>query len=297
MMKTPTLRPLDLRLLNEVFEMSGGYVLDFSNATFAEFFTDELGVDIYEDRYAEHGGSKAKRLRCFLRTSSPDDAARAIAALWEYRETIRQVAGRDETSPNAERSIAALVKRLGGGKITIANTGPPEVSAHAPDPGVLADLRQQLIALGDIEPQPRGYAFERFLSQLFDAVGLGARASFRLEGEQIDGSFELGSETYLLEAKWTNAPIDAAELRAFNAKVEDKARWSRGLFVSQSGFTEPGLSAFGRGKSIVCMDGLDLYEILNRPLDFREVLALKVRRAAETGRPFMRVRDLFPGNA
>ena len=52
-------------------------------------------------------------------------------------------------------------------------------------------------------------------------------------------------------------------LRAFNGKVEEKASWSRGLIISQSGFTEDGLHAFGRGKRVICMDGLDLHEVLS----------------------------------
>ena len=97
-----------------------------------------------------------------------------------------------------------------------------------------------------------------------------------------------------MEAKWTALPIGAADLRSFNGKVEDKAAWSRGLFVSNSGFTEDGLAAFGRGKRVVCMDGLDLSEMLERQLRFSDVLMRKVRRAAETGSPFVRVRELYP---
>ena len=113
-------------------------------------------------------------------------------------------------------------------------------------------------------------------------------------GEQIDGSFQLSGETYLLEAKWTDPKIGAGELRSFNAKLEDKAAWTRGLFVSNSGFTDDGLEAFGRGKRVVCMDGLDLYETLDRLLSLEDVIARKVRRAAESGQPFVRVRDLYP---
>jgi restriction endonuclease Mrr len=113
-------------------------------------------------------------------------------------------------------------------------------------------------------------------------------------GEQIDGSFEAIGETYLLEAKWTAGPIGVVDLRSFNAKVEYKAAWARGLFISNSGFTEDGLSAFGRGKRLVCMDGLDLFDLIDRRLVFGEVLLKKVRRAAETGNPFVRVRELYP---
>jgi restriction endonuclease Mrr len=131
------------------------------------------------------------------------------------------------------------------------------------------------------------------LKDLFDSYGLMARASFRLVGEQIDGSFLLNEETYLLEAKWTAGQVGAAELRSFNAKVEEKAAWSRGLFVSESGFSQDGLMAFGRGKRVVCMDGLDIYEMLDRSIQFSDVVSRKVRRAAESGSPFVRVRDLY----
>ena len=59
-----------------------------------------------------------------------------------------------------------------------------------------------------------------------------ARASFRLQGEQIDGSFVLGEQTDFIEGKWTNALVGAAPLRAFNSKGEDKAACSCGLFIS-----------------------------------------------------------------
>jgi hypothetical protein len=63
-----------------------------------------------------------------------------------------------------------------------------------------AQFRAGLMALANLLPHPRGYAFERFLKDLFDAYGLEAREAFRLRGEQIDGSFLLGTEIYLPEA-------------------------------------------------------------------------------------------------
>jgi hypothetical protein len=42
------------------------------------------------------------------------------------------------------------------------------------------------------------------------------------------------------------------------------------------------------------MDGHDLYDALERELPLNHVLDQKVRRAAETGVAFLRVRDLFP---
>nr|WP_240456260.1 restriction endonuclease [Sphingomonas yabuuchiae] len=158
----------------------------------------------------------------------------------------------------------------------------------------IAKIKSELLAVTALAPHARGYAFEGFLKGLFDASGLAAQEPFRLRGEQIDGSFQLASEIYLLEAKWHGQPMGVAELHTFHGKIEQKAAWTRGLFVSNSGFTEVGLAAFGRGKRVICMDGLDLYEMLDREIPLNHVLERKVRRAAETGSPFIRVRDLFP---
>jgi len=43
--------------------MGAGYVLDFSNRTFAEFVADSTGRNIYDPKYDNAGGSKANRLR------------------------------------------------------------------------------------------------------------------------------------------------------------------------------------------------------------------------------------------
>ena len=286
------LKSIDIKLLDEIFEMGGGYVLDFSNQTFSEFFIEELGINIDDPVFDINGTSKAKRLRCYLRQESAGNVIKVLLALWEYREAIRRRAGEKEAMVEAKAEFFLLVKRLGG-------KPPDDIKPQAAQhefPGlsdeVATDLLNKLMSVSALEPQPRGFAFEKFLKELFDANGMDGRASFRVVGEQIDGSFEMFGETYLLEAKWTSKPVDAADLRSFNAKVEDKASWSRGLFVSDSGFSDEGLLAFGKGKSLVCMDGLDICEMLQQKLSFHEVLSKKVRRAAETGRPFVRLRDL-----
>lgn len=167
--------------------------------------------------------------------------------------------------------------------------------ATGPDPTQLATLLQQLLDVSQLAPQPRGYAFEKFLQNLFEAYGLSPRASFRLVGEQIDGSFALEGETYLLEAKWQNVASSIGDLHTFAGKVQTKARWARGMMISNTGFTSDGLAAFGKAPtSIICMDGLDLHDTLTRQLPLAEVISRKARRAVETGGPFVRVRDLFP---
>ena len=285
------IRSMDIPIIDRVFGMESGYVLNFTNRTFAEFFHEEINVDIDDHRWAAQGESKAKRLRYYLRHAARQTALDTLNALWEYREATSITASYPELDNLVRDAYFRIIERLGG---TLPEPLLP-ISPHGEQPfdaAVTTSLAAQLLYVSTMNPQARGYALEKFLKDVFDAYGLSARASFRLKGEQIDGSFVLGEQTYLLEARWRNAKVDVETLRAFNAKVEHKASWSRGLIISQSGFTADGLHAFGPGKSIVCMDGLDLHQVLSAPLDFGEVIALKVRRAAETGIAFLPVRNL-----
>jgi hypothetical protein len=170
--------------------------------------------------------------------------------------------------------------------------GPPTPSrdaVHIIPKSQATALMDKLMRLTEMAPQPRGFAFEAFLTELFAAYGLAPRGSFRLVGEQIDGSFRLPAATYLVEAKWHGPRIGLAELLTFSGKVEGKAAWSRGLFVSISGFTEDGLQASSRGRrtNLICMDGLDLCEVLNNNYSLSKVLDAKDRRAAETNAAYV----------
>ena len=155
-------------------------------------------------------------------------------------------------------------------------------------------LTTQLLKLTDLDPQQRGLRFEGFLTDLFAAFNLAPRGSLRLVGEQIDGSFLLDTETYLLEAKWYAPKIGFSDLMTFSGKVAGKATWARGLFISISGFSEEGLEAFSRGRQVnlICVDGLDLYEVLSRQASLVEMIQEKARRAAETNCAYVPVRDL-----
>lgn len=171
---------------------------------------------------------------------------------------------------------------------------PPLQTAATLSAAKAQELATHLIEITRLEPQVRGLRFEGFLNDLFAGFGLAPRGAFRLVGEQIDGSFKLQGQTYLVEAKWHGPQIGFADLMTFSGKVAGKASWSRGLFVSNSGFTADGLEAFSRGRqtNLICADGLDLYEVLSRKVSLIDVFEEKARRAAETNRPFVAVRDL-----
>jgi hypothetical protein len=161
----------------------------------------------------------------------------------------------------------------------------------------LLKLKIDFLEVDKLPPQQRGFAFEKFLNQLFEIYGFAPRNSFRIVGEQIDGSFEINSDVYLLEAKWQSKPTSQDDLLVFRGKVEAKSTWARGLFISVSGFSQDGLTAFSKGKAtnIIGMSGQDLYFILNGDVTLTEVINKKARSAAETGDFFVTVFDLMRG--
>ena len=118
-MTVPAITTAELRTVEAVLDIGGGYVLDFSNRTFANIF-HEHDVDIDHPRYREQGTSKANRLRCFLRTTPAPRSGQILAAFLDYRQT-----GNDPDLPpdNLARYLA-VVKRLGG-------TAPASVRAQS----------------------------------------------------------------------------------------------------------------------------------------------------------------------
>ena len=60
-----SLTTIEKRYIEDLFNMGGGVVLDFTNRSFASFFRDSLNIDIYSSKYESYGDSKAKRMRAF----------------------------------------------------------------------------------------------------------------------------------------------------------------------------------------------------------------------------------------
>ena len=91
--------------------MASGYVLDFSDRTFAQFFKENAGINIYDDRYKYNGGSKAKRLRAFWEMDADADVGMALKALfdlWRYQNDSGKDDRADKTFTECLKSVARL---------------------------------------------------------------------------------------------------------------------------------------------------------------------------------------------
>ncbi len=64
--------------------MGSGYVLNFSDRTYADFFDEFVRRNINDSKYYAQGSSKAKRMRCFWDIESDAVVARLIDALVKH---------------------------------------------------------------------------------------------------------------------------------------------------------------------------------------------------------------------
>lgn len=103
-----SLNSRDRRCLEPFLNMEGGYVLNFSDRTMGEFFQEQVGLDIDEDKYRFKGTSKANRMRAFWELASDHEVARALVALIEWGEEFRCL----PDDPQQRTAVEAIIVRL-----------------------------------------------------------------------------------------------------------------------------------------------------------------------------------------
>ena len=114
----------ELRKLERLLCMGDGYVLNFSNRTFSDFFVEFVGKDIDDDRYHMRGSSKANRMRAFWDLEPNHIVAKALTELIAH--------GLDaeiEFNTQLLEDCRAIVSRLASGQ-AVADI---EAIAAAPD--------------------------------------------------------------------------------------------------------------------------------------------------------------------
>ncbi|SER54403.1 restriction endonuclease [Salipaludibacillus aurantiacus] len=270
-----------------IFQMENGYVLDFTNRTFQDFILDTINIDIYH-RYDYE--SKAKLLRRVISDFDNVTVGKLLMELLDYKRLHLDISNDEKET---FYKCVDIANRLMG-KSVRAKLAPVEKHSNND-----FDFKRNLEALIKVSKlnnsQERGYTFEKYLYDFFKSNQLSPRESFKLIGEQIDGSFSFKNEIYLLEAKWTKKLVDKGELVKFNEKVSSKSRFTRGFFISFSGYSEEALATFNSGRSvnIVLMTVQELVISLEREIDFNIVLEKKIRALAEEGKFYKNIIELF----
>jgi hypothetical protein len=133
-----TLKPAELRIVERILGMGQGYVLDFSNRTFAEFFDNEMGVDIDDQRWNGNGTSKANRLRAYLKLTDDAKVGKLLRALDDYRTTT------SFQTLNADSELQAKFLEIVGRLTSTTDPTKAEIDTKA------LDLFEQDESLGEL---------------------------------------------------------------------------------------------------------------------------------------------------
>jgi hypothetical protein len=98
----------DRRCLEPFFNMSGGWALNFSDRTFAEFFQEYVGLNIDQEKYRFKGTSKANRMRAFWELEPDQTVVRALEGLIQWGEEFQCLP--DDAQQRA--AVEAVMARL-----------------------------------------------------------------------------------------------------------------------------------------------------------------------------------------
>ena len=281
---------IEREMIEDAFDMKGGYVLDFTNQTFADFIEENLGFDPYKKPQYSHL-SKAKILLAILKDESDSFAGKLILALIKFRQ-FKQI------SNQGDKYIPKLIE-LGNHKLGQQSNNQSSITYKESKKSQF-NPEQHLATLLAIEdsqksPQQKGYAFEKFLNQLFQDLSLSPRASYRTESDQIDGSFLLDGNTILLEAKYRSSSPSKNDLILFSEKIANKSQFARGLFICQAKIPCQINDYYKdrEGTRIIAMTVEELYLILSENADIVDIIRRKFRYLDEMGIVFKYYRELI----
>lgn len=109
-----SLTDIEKRYLEKILGMQGGYVLDYTDATFAEFFKRHK-IDIHSQKYQTYGTSKAKKMRAFWDQEPDAVVGHVLSEMLASYAAWCELNGRKPDHPILEK-CQAIVARLSEGK-------------------------------------------------------------------------------------------------------------------------------------------------------------------------------------
>lgn len=239
------------------------------------FVAQEIVADLHTGK-AIDDKLIANLITALIRSSSVDVSDRGIAAIEALKVEVNR--GAEESFAKREQVQREQEQRLRD-----------DVGCRKADKRREFEHRFLSMCSAPDTPQARGYALEKLLNEFLEFEGFSPRASFKLIGEQIDGSFAWDGKTFLAEAKWTSARVDGSGFGAFDWKISGKSVNTRGLFIAINGYSEQAIKALnGKGAlRFVCFDGAHLMHAFRNGLP--AVFELVWRHADETGDAYLPV--------
>lgn len=107
-----SLSDTEKRYLERILDMSGGFVLDYSDATYGEFFRRHR-INIHGYKYHKYGTSKAKKMRAFWEQEPDAVVGKVLAEMLDSYEASCELNGNPVDTPILEKT-RDIVSRLTG---------------------------------------------------------------------------------------------------------------------------------------------------------------------------------------
>jgi hypothetical protein len=134
-----------------------------------------------------------------------------------------------------------------------------------------------MVASSTVTPQRRGRQLEWLLLGILQVERLAPEHRVVIPGEEVDLTFVLDGQHYLMECKWEQRPVGLPALERFATKVRRKAEGTFGVVLSMSGYVRGINVKAARGERLNCV-GLTRRHLV-RVLGGRATWAETVRRA------------------
>ncbi len=159
------------QIFEKLFD-NGGYVLDFTNRTFEEFFQD-FNISIYTNKYNINGDSKMKRLRAFWSIENDKLVGEVLESLLELANNINEIETKDYKQ--AQQYINKLQ-----GKKTIEQAIEKEFTEN--------DFLKQEFSKIDLSLLKLDYSFEEVIKQRLKEIELSLNSGASLSVIFLCGS-------------------------------------------------------------------------------------------------------------
>lgn len=231
-----SLTDIEKRYLERLLNMQGGYVLDYSDATFGEFFNRHR-VNIHGSKYQTYGTSKAKKMRAFWEQESDSLVGNVLSEMLDSYEADCDLNKREIDKSVLEKS-RSIVARLTG------------KSAPAKAAQTIDDFLHSEFTIPNIQKLPiEAMAMpiiEKRLAEARTALGAGAHLSVIFLCGSVLEAVLLGA-AQKEPARFNKA---TASPKANNGSVKQFHEWSLAQFIDAAceiGLLKPDVKKFSHG--------------------------------------------------
>lgn len=231
-----TLTEVDKRYLEKILGMEGGYLLDYNDMTFGQFF-NRYAVSIHSAKYQIYGTSKAKKMRAFWGRESDDLVGKVLSEMLDVYEASCKL-NKKEIDLVVLQEARKSVARLLGKPHPIR---PPEAGDDFLNREFTIPSVQKLPIEASVVPIVEGR-----LAEARKALGVGAYLSVIFLCGSVLEAVLLGA------AQREPAPFNraVASPKAHDGKVKSFPDWTLAQFIDvacEIGLLKPDVKKFSHG--------------------------------------------------